>query len=475
MLRRAVKRSHETGAAKTKRHKDEKKQGKIQGVLGEKPKKDEADKTLERLVMGDTGELMERLQSVESPKSKSFIKDESDIKSEEDNLADEDDADKAPAPVWQDDDDDEKIGFRVSSTAQYPTWAKMSWEREGQDEERDELLTSTRTYLVDSPTLTKGLIQMKKCTDANAECPSKCKLRSVEFHPNAQVLLAAGTNQTVNLFQIDGKQNAKIQSVFVEKFPIFSAHFTTDGHQVIMGSKHRSFYYYDMMGGRVVNVPVIKGLEETSMKDFSLSPDGKFIVFHGSYGRMHLISAQSKEWISTLSMNGSVAAIDFTSDGQTMYSIGNDGEVYVWDLNTRSCVHRFVDDGCIDGTSIAVSKNNQYLATGSYSGVVNIYNRNNLSDKRPTPLKSIMNLTTPCTKALFNSTTEILALSSNYTESAVKFVHLPSMTVFSNFPGKEDKLNTVSSLDFSLNSGYVCMGTDRGQALLYRLQHYANY
>ena len=41
-----------------------------------------------------------------------------------------------------------------------------------------------------------------------------------------------------------------------------------------------------------------------------------------------------------------------------------DGEVYVWDLNTRDCIHRFVDDGCIDGTAITVSKNGQYLATG---------------------------------------------------------------------------------------------------------------
>ncbi len=41
-----------------------------------------------------------------------------------------------------------------------------------------------------------------------------------------------------------------------------------------------------------------------------------------------------------------------------------DGEVYVWDMKTRDCVHHFTDEGCIDGTSIAVSPNGQYIATG---------------------------------------------------------------------------------------------------------------
>ena len=61
------------------------------------------------------------------------------------------------------------------------------------------------------------------------------------------------------LIQIDGKQNPKIQSVFVERFPIFTAHFSPDGYEVIMGSKHKNFYYYDMISGKVINVPHIKG------------------------------------------------------------------------------------------------------------------------------------------------------------------------------------------------------------------------
>ena len=50
-----------------------------------------------------------------------------------------------------------------------------------------------------------------------------------------------------------------IQSVHLEKFPIYTAHFSSDGKEVIAGSQYKSFYYYDMIAGKVINVPRIKG------------------------------------------------------------------------------------------------------------------------------------------------------------------------------------------------------------------------
>ena len=77
----------------------------------------------------------------------------------------------------------------------------------------------------------------------------------MEFHPTAQVILTAGMDNTLGLFQIDGKQNPKIQSVFLEKFPISTAHFSRDGKEVILGSQRRkSFYHYDMIAGKVNQV-----------------------------------------------------------------------------------------------------------------------------------------------------------------------------------------------------------------------------
>lgn len=71
--------------------------------------------------------------------------------------------------------------------------------------------------------------------------------------------------------QVDGKQNAKIQSIFLENFPIFSAHFSTDGNEVIMSSEFKWFYSFDMMTGKVIRIPQIKGESYVS----------SFVVFIG--------------------------------------------------------------------------------------------------------------------------------------------------------------------------------------------------
>ena len=45
------------------------------------------------------------------------------------------------------------------------------------------------------------------------------------------------------------------------------------------------------------------------------------------------------------------------------------GDVYVWDLQTRDCVHRFQDGGCVHGLSVDVSPNAQYVACGCVNSV----------------------------------------------------------------------------------------------------------
>ena len=47
-------------------------------------------------------------------------------------------------------------------------------------------------------------------------------------------------------------------------------------------------------------------------------------------------------------------------------------------------------------------------------------------------------------------------------------IHLGSRTTYSNFPGRFDPLGIPYCTDFSLNSGYLTVGDDKGHALLYR-------
>ena len=112
-------------------------------------------------------------------------------------------------------------------------------------------------------------------------------------------MLSAGLTQKLTLFQIDGKKNAKIQSIFIEKFPILAAHFTKQtGDEILMGSRHKAFYVYDMHSGKmtIVNPYAGKSLDEYKERsistNFEISTDNRLIAFVGSQGQIHLFSCK---------------------------------------------------------------------------------------------------------------------------------------------------------------------------------------
>ncbi|NXQ48015.1 UTP18 protein, partial [Catharus fuscescens] len=263
------------------------------------------------------------------------------------------------------------------------------------------------------------------CLPANQERFANGKLVTVQFHPSAQVVMTAGHDRSVSLFQVKSfSLNPKIQSIYLESFPIYKARFSVDGEQVIAtGTHHSMFFVYDMIAGTIIPIPKVRGVEEKFLRNFELSPDGSFMLLIGTSGYLHLLSMKTKELISTMKVNGRCTASAFTPDSSKIYSYSKEGEVFIWDVRSRKCLHKFEDEGSLEGKCIAVSKNNQYVACGSSSGVVNLYTTDGcLKEKHPKPVKAIMNLVTSATCVTFNPTTEILAVASRDTDEAVKLV-----------------------------------------------------
>lgn len=94
----------------------------------------------------------------------------------------------------------------------------------------------------------------------------------VLLHLYRHVYSFAHTHNTMFLchHQIDGQTNPKLQSVFLERFPIHTAHFSSDGEQVILASQRRSFYVYDMIKGEVIKIPEIRGIDDLSYTTIGL-------------------------------------------------------------------------------------------------------------------------------------------------------------------------------------------------------------
>lgn len=354
-----------------------------------------------------------------------------------------------------------------------------------QDEDLEEpefLKTSEKLIINDPHVLRTTHLHITRMKDANIQERSKAVIQSVEFHNNGQLLYTAGLDKTLRLFQIDGVRNPKVQSIFFPDLPIVCAHFNAQGSEIICSGRRQFFYVYDVVQGSVIKVPNIKGRSEKSLESFSVSPDNKHISFVGNSGNIILVSQATKQWIGNMKINGIATACKFSPSGQELFVTGSDGIVYIWDVRMRACLAQHVDDGCLNARAISVSSNGKYYATGADSGVVNMYSSEGISSLTPNmltstiplykPLKSFMNLTTPADQILFNHDTQLLAIASSKKKDSLKMVHIPSWTVYQNWPSNKQSLGIVSSMAFSPNSGYFAIGNDQGDVLLHRLNHF---
>ncbi|KAG0283877.1 U3 snoRNP protein [Linnemannia gamsii] len=355
---------------------------------------------------------------------------------------------------------------------------------EEQEQEDTSILMSSKGFLEKSGrlrVLSSESITVTRVKNANQMAPSKSVIQSVEFHPNSQMLLTAGFDRTLRLFQVDGKLNQLMQSVFYKDMPIYKAAFspapsTGSGSKinntVVASGRRKYFYTYDIEAGKVDKSQGIYGRHEKSLEKFMLSPCGTWIAFLGRDGYIILVATKTRLWDKNLKMSGNVRAVAWSSDSQYLYSVGGDAEIYQWQVSTGKCVHRFVDDGGFKPTCIAVSPNDQFFAVGSRSGVVNVYDRTCLTTRAPKPLRAIGNLTTSIHTMQFNHDSQILAISSKARKDQLRLVHIPSLKVFPNWPTKGTPLSYVTCMAFSPRSGYFAIGNDKGRVLLYRLNHY---
>jgi U3 small nucleolar RNA-associated protein 18 len=68
----------------------------------------------------------------------------------------------------------------------------------------------------------------------------------------------------------------------------------------------------------------------------------------------------------------------------------------------------------------------------------------------------------------------MLMMASRMKKNALRVVHLPSATVFSNWPPATAPLHYVHCGAFSPGGGYLAVGNAKGRVLLYRLHHYSS-
>lgn len=393
---------------------------------------------------------------------------------------------------------------RFESTAGDTAWAAVaSGERES--EALQAALRSTAPALAKSARLGKTHISVTRCVDANITDPARSVVRSVAWHPDAaRSLLMVGSNdKRLRFFAIDGERNGKVASAFTTDMPVTAAGFAQGGAEVIAVGRRPFFYCYDVESGATSRVERLLGRTERSWESMAVAGPAASAAFspaHAFFGRqgsIALVAASTKQVVGSLKMNGQVRAGSFSPDGTLLVTVGTDGEVYHWDMRTRKCLARHEDEGLSAGTAVAMHRPTGVFAVGAASGVVNLYDAptawsggsgggggggafaplgasgTSASAAAGTkPRKAVMNLTTAIDALAFNHDGQLMALASHRLQDQLRLLHVPSGTVYQNWPTSGTPLHYVESVAFSPDSSYLAMGNDKGRVLLYALNHY---
>jgi len=169
--------------------------------------------------------------------------------------------------------------------------------------------------------------------------------------------------------------------------------------------------------------------------------------------------------------------------------VGKNGEVSEYDINSRRVVMRWMDEGAVGTTVISLGGDagpqcrggSQWVAIGSSSGITTLYDRrgwmsntdSTLSqemDEPPKSARTFNQLTTPISSLEFSEDGQMLAMSSRWKKNALRLVHLPTCTLYRNWPTDKTPLGRISSIALSPDGGYLAVGNEQGKIRLWEIR-----
>ncbi|RCI15100.1 hypothetical protein L249_6827 [Ophiocordyceps polyrhachis-furcata BCC 54312] len=324
-------------------------------------------------------------------------------------------------------------------------------------------------------------------------------VQSLCFHPEYPVLLSASASSVLFLHHVapDAEPpNPRLTSVRAEGVDIRSAEFLYPrGEAIFFAGRHRYFHHWDLPSGVVRKTKQILGhqLEFKTMERFRLSPCGRYMAIAASSkqggGAVNFLSTATMQWIAAarLQSTGGVADFAWWSTGQGLTMLGRDGLVGEYCVESRSFVAVWHDDGCVGASVVALGGHggpdvlgcHRWVAVGSGSGIANVYDRNELIivpaqtplrfKERPTPKRILEQLVTAISILTFSPDGQLLAFGSRKKDS-LRLVHLPSCTVYRNWPTQQTPLGRITAVAFNRDSDLLAVGNDTGRVRLWKIR-----
>lgn len=319
---------------------------------------------------------------------------------------------------------------------------------------------------------------------------------NLAFHPVHSLLLSSGPSSTLSLHHISPhppNPNPLLTTLHVGSTPLTASLFhPPTGKKIFFAGRRRYFHIWDLDTGKVEKVSRVIGHGEVqrSMERFKLSPCGRWVGFVGSGrkggGTINVLDANTCQWIAEVRVEGKggVADFDWWGDGEGLVVVGKGGEAVEWGGREKRVIARWVDEGAVGTTVIALggggcgSKalgNDRWVAVGSASGIVNIYDRRNWNAERvparPKPVRAFDQLTTPTSHLEFSPDGQLLCMTSRWKRDALKLIHLPSCTVYRNWPTTSTPLGRITAIAWSPTSELIAVANEQGKIRMWEIRN----
>lgn len=330
----------------------------------------------------------------------------------------------------------------------------------------------------------------------------KSPVESISFHPEYPVLLSSSPASILHLHHIapdaQPNPNPRLTSVQVKGVDVRRAEFLYPaGDKIVFGGRRKYFHTWDLPSGVVQKTTQILGhrLEHKTMEHFKLSPCGRYMGVVASTkkggGIINVLSVGSMQWVAAarLSSRNGIADFAWWSTGDGMTILGRDGQVGEYSMEHKSFLGVWHDEGCIGGIVVALGGHqgpgiigeDRWVAVGSNSGITNIYDRNELLianagedeqiiKERPMPTRTFEQLVTPVTALAFSPDGQLFAFGSRRQKDAMRLAHLPSCTVYRNWPTQQTAIGRVTAIAFSRDSSLLAVGNDSGKIRLWDIR-----
>ena len=197
--------------------------------------------------------------------------------------------------------------------------------------------TNTKITASKSMSLPKRILDFKRLAHVNENDSHSSVVSSVKFHPTNNLMLSAGLDKRVKLFNVNHEKSVKVQNIFVKDLPIYSASFISSGKEILFSGARKHFYYYDLAKNDLMKVSHIFGNhEEKDLKKCITSPMSPYFAFLGRDDpkNVMVMSVKTKQLLFDLKIT-SGALQDACFSDNYVYTVDSSGNISQFDLRTR--------------------------------------------------------------------------------------------------------------------------------------------